>query len=334
MLVATALAFACGRTPQIAPGQTGPASYYQTAPGADMSPALERVFGSVHQIEFTADYVTYEFDERSGVTEGDIVVSGFEARADTSFSETVTKAGTATVISRSGNRLTLLTVSHVVHFPDIRFRYYDERPARAVNVADPRRRVASASVRTAERGRLMPRSGPVPFHVRARDDHHDLALLRLDLPSQAEAERFPVLTLATGDARRLSWGSFLYVLGHPRGYPMVTRAIVSSPDWDGRGAFITDGIWNEGMSGGVIVAMRGETGALELVGLARASAAERVIRILPDTTGITPGSPTMRYDGPLFVETGLRAQYGIALPVTMTTITEFLRQHGVTLRRD
>ena len=32
-----------------------------------------------------------------------------------------------------------------------------------------------------------------------------------------------------GDASRLTWGSFVYVLGYPQGYPMVTRGIVSLP---------------------------------------------------------------------------------------------------------
>jgi hypothetical protein len=307
-------------------------SYYLTAPGHDVSPELEDLIRSVHQIEYTADYITYTFDEASGVTEGDIYAGGFESRADTTYLETLAKAGTATVIARSVNRLTLLTVAHVVRYPRLRFQFYEAPAGQLSNVSDMRRRVASASVRTAERGRLLPRSGPLPFEVEAIDERTDLALLRLVLPARSDPTQFPALEIDAGNARRLSWGSYLYVLGYPRGYPLVTRMIVSSPDRDGQGAFITDGIWNEGMSGGLIVAIRGNTGALELVGLARASAAEREFRLVPDTVGIAPGAPTIRYDGPLWLEAGLRPTYGIALPIAMTSIDEFLRAQGVVLR--
>jgi S1-C subfamily serine protease len=321
-----------GCTAPIVTTQPPARSYYLTAPGYDVSPELEELFRSVHQIEYTAEYTTYTFDEAAGVTEDDIYAGGFEARADTSYSETLAKAGTATVIRRSVNRLTLLTVAHVVRYPEFRFQFYEDAPGRRSRASDVRRRVASASVLIAERGHLLPRSGPLRFEVQAMDERLDLAMLRIDLSGRVEADRFPAVALDAGNARSLAWGSFLYVLGYPRGYPLVTRMIVSNPDRDGQGGFITDGIWNEGMSGGLIVAIRGNTGALELVGLARASAAEREFRLVPDTAGIVPGAPTFRYDGPLWLETGLRPTYGIGLPIPMTSIEGFLRAHRVVLR--
>jgi len=315
----------------MAPAQPGPQSYYLTSPVYDTSVELDRVFASVRQIRFTAEYETYVFDERSGVTESDVLAGQFKSRADTVFAETLTKSGTAVIIAHSGIRLTLLTVNHVVRFPPVRFEYYEEEPGRT-GARDTPRRVASASVRTAERGLLLPHPGPRPFEVLARDERNDLALLGLDLGEFSDESRFAALRLDAGDARRLSWGSFVYVIGFPQGYPMVTRAIVSNPDWDGRGSFVTDGIWNEGMSGGLIMAVRAETGNLELVGLARASAAERELRLRPDTTGIGPGVSALRYEGPLYVETGLRIQYGITLPVSMNFVRDFLDREKVSLR--
>lgn len=326
------LALACACTAPALTQQASARSYYLTAPGQDMSPELERVFGSVHQIEFTAEYTTYVFSEGSGVTEADIYAGGFESRADTSFTETLAKGGTATVISRSGNQLTLLTVGHVVRYPAFRLQFMEDVPATRRSPSDMRRPVASASIRGAERGRLLPRSGPLRFEVMATDVNADLALLRLDLPDRIGPERFPALELDAGNSALLAWGSWLYVFGYPRGYPLVTRMIVSSPNRDSRGAFISDGIWNEGMSGGLIVAIRARTGALEFVGLARASAGEREVRLIPDTTGIRPGSPVTRYDGPLWLEIGLRPTHGIALPVPMTAITTFLENQGIRLR--
>lgn len=321
-----------GCTGRVGQPQTTPQSYYRTAPAGDTSRELDRVFRSIQRIEFTAEYVTYEFDERAGVTEADILAGAYESRADTSYSETLTKSGTATVIGRSDRRLTLLTVNHVVQFPPVQFHYFEEGRDRGARARDATRPVAAASIRVAERGLMLPRGVLLPYTVTARDERADIALLRVDLDSGVDADRFPVLELGIGDVRRLSWGAFVYVLGYPLGYPMVTRAIVSNPDWDGQGSFITDGIWNEGMSGGPIVAIR-DAGRLELIGLARASAAEREIRIRPDTTLVTPGSTGVRYDGPLFVDAGFRFHYGIGLPVSLPSITAFLQREGVSLRR-
>jgi len=68
------------------------------------------------------------------------------------------------------------------------------------------------------------------------------------------------------------------------------------------------------------------------VGLARAGAAEREIRIRPDTTALGEGLEIRRYDGPLYVQSSLRIQYGISLPVSMSVVGEFLVRNGVLLR--
>jgi hypothetical protein len=218
----------------------------------------------------------------------------------------------------------------VVHLPALRISYYDEGSRRAA--APGPRRVASASVRTSERGTLVPHPGRGPLEVLARDEQQDLALLGMELGELSDTTLFPALALNSGDPKRLSWGSFLYVLGYPAGYRMVTRSVVSSPNWDGRGAFISDGLWNEGISGGLILAVRGETGRLEPVGIARAGAAQSEVRLQPDTVAAEQGTETRRYQGMLYVESVLRIQYGITLPVSMTAIDLFLDRNRTTLR--
>lgn len=332
-LVALAVAAGCVAR-AVTPRETARPDYL-TAPVYAASAELERAFQSVHRIAFTARYTTYLFSEASGVTEGDVSRGGFEARADTSFAQTISKAGTATVVSRFGSRVTLLTVSHILRAPALRVRFYEDPAGTGRRLTDRSRRVASASIRVAEQGWLVPRFGdPLPLEVDAMDERDDLALLHADLPSQINPQRFPVLHVDAGDAHRLAWGSFLYALGYPHGYPLVTGMLVSSPNRDGDGAFVCDGIWHEGMSGGLILAIRASTGALELVGLARANAADSEIRLVPDTTGITPSSTILLFNGPLWLEPGLRSVFGIALPIPVTTIQRFLRKEEVQLGGD
>jgi len=321
ILVAAGVASSCASPVRVISPEGRTQAYYQTAfPSHDTSGELAEAMRAVKQISYTAEYVTYLFTYEEGVTEADALAGDVSARAIESFPEAQSKAGTATIIGRSLDRITLLTTHHVVYLPPVLLQFYEEegRPSHPP-------RVASASYRISEVGGLLQHPDLGSFEVLARDDVNDLAILGMRLRNWSVASDYPPLRLRIGDPRRLSWGSFVYVLGFPRGYPMVTRAIVSDPDRDGRGSFFTDGLWNEGISGGMILAVRGETGELEPVGLARAGAADRELRLLPDTTGISVHSDLVRpYAGPLYLESFLRIQYGITLSVPMTAVSEFL----------
>lgn len=331
ILLASGVVASCAPAPRVISVDGRSQAYYQTSfPIHDTSRDLEDAVRSVKQISYTAEYITHLFTWDEGVTEADLLAGDVSPRAARSFSEVQSKAGTATIIGRSMDRITLLTTHHVVHLPEVVVSYYDQEPGQRRSRA---RRVASVSYRTSELGGLLQHPDLGPFEVVARDDVNDLAVLGMRLREWSDAAQYPPLRLAIGDARRLSWGSFVYVLGFPRGYPMVTRAIVSDPDRDGRGAFFTDGLWNEGISGGMILAVRGETGALEPVGLARAGAADRELRLLPDTTGIPVDQDLVRpYDGTLYLESFLRIQYGITLSVPMTVVNEFLSDSRALIR--
>ena len=79
--------------------------------------------------------------------------------------------------------------------------------------------------------------------------------------------------------------------------------------------------------------MRGESGNLEPVGLARAGAAEPEFRLQPDTTGFSAAAGgSQRYTGTVFIESILRIQYGITLSVSMTLATDFLSRNEALLR--
>jgi hypothetical protein len=116
---------------------------------------------------------------------------------------------------------------------------------------------------------------------------------------------------------------------------MVTRAIVSDPDRDLRGGFLLDALWNEGVSGGPILAVRGEGGDFEWVGVARSGVASRELRVQPP--GVEPlftedPELVMLYQGPLAVESVARIQYGLTIPVAMGRIRDFLERNREAVR--
>lgn len=307
-------------------------AYYQTAfPFHDTSRDLERAFRSLRQIVFTATYETYEFAPGARVTERDALDPDVLATAQTRYTDQQSKTGTAVIIARTDRRVALITNDHVVRYPPVRIHFADDDAPRQRRET---RRVASVSIRRAELGGLTGHPGAGPLRVLARDSAADLAIVEVRLPELAVPERFPPLTIAPGNPRRLSWGSFVYVLGFPGGHPMATRALVSDPDRDRAGGFLTDGLWNEGISGGVVLAIRGDDGALEWVGMTRAGAGESEVRLQPADPELIDPDLAIRYDGPVYAEPTLRIRYGITYSVPMPTIRAFVHRHGALLRQD
>lgn len=319
----------CG--PRVLVVERGPQAYYQTAfPGHDTSRELERAFRSLRRVVYTAEYQTYLFSADAGVTEGDLDDPAILERAAEQSSDLHSKTGTAVIIARTDRRVALVTNDHVVRFPPFRVHYFDEDVTRRPRAS---RRVASFSVLTGEWGRLAEQSDLGRINVLARDSAHDIAIFDVRLPP-GDAERdFQPFSAAPGEPRRLSMGSFVYVLGYPGGYPMVTRAIVSDPNRDGRGGFLTDGLWNEGISGGAILAVRGDDGGLEWVGMTRGGAGSRELRLRPGDHDQTAEEFAVLYDGPIYAESTLRIQYGITLSVSMTALRSFVGEHRELLRR-
>ncbi|MGH2392330.1 MAG: S1 family peptidase [Candidatus Limnocylindria bacterium] len=320
--------------PSCAPRQIiverAPQAYYQTAfPLLDASRQLERIHESVKRVHFTAEYQTFVFTKEAGVTSADNLLSpAVLALAVDTLIEVQSKSGTASILARARRGMALLTNQHVVHYPAVRIQYFDERPARVRSRSTPRH-VASVAIRTQDRGTLPDHPNLGRFEVLVRDSVNDLALLEVRFREDSDTAAFDAMPVAPGDPERLSWGSFVYVIGYPRGYPMVTFGIISDPNRDRTGSFLTNGLWNEGISGGAILAVRGDTGRLEWVGIARAGAGAAEIRLQP-LAGETADELDLPlvYEGPLFVESVLRIQYGITFSVPMTLIRSFVSDNG------
>jgi hypothetical protein len=314
------LAASCTR--QYLVSDAGPQSYYQTGfPIRDTSEELERIVQSVHRIGVTAYYTTYRFAREDSVTESMVRDPRTLERAREQYTIDHSKAGSASILALDERGVTLLTAHHITRTPDtlvVHFR--DVRGA-----TDAGRPVESISIRTRQENFVSGLPGRAPFRVVAADSGIDLALIRADLPG---ADRWPglrVLRTSMGDASRLTWGSFVYVIGYPRGYRMVTRGIVSDPGYAADDAFLLDGLFNRGISGGLILAVRGDTGALEWVGIARASAAQTEYRLMPERRDASEEGLLLPYEGQLYMELASRIEYGVTFPVPATAIRRFLQ---------
>lgn len=315
------------------PTDRGPQAYYQTGfPTHDLSGQLEETFRAVKRIRVTGVYDHYSFSPGTAPLEGDPLGAEVMARAVDTFTNSTSREASAVQIARANRRVTLLTNQHAIHFPDTVVEYA-EVAGRPRTATPGRRYIERVSVKRDQYNLIMDRAGIQPFEILARDPSADLALLGASYPIGTESLDLHVLQVQVGDADRLSWGSFVYVVGHPGGYPIVTRGIVSDPRREATSSFLVDGLWNEGISGGPILAVRGEDGTLEWVGIARAAAGRIEHRLVPDPEAIQDRDQRLLYEGRIYLEEVQRILYGISLSVPMTTIREFVDRNRADLRR-
>lgn len=311
-----------GCTRHYSVSSAGPQAYYRTgSPIHDTSQQLARIADALRRVGVTAYYTTYRFAQDDSITDADLRDARTYARARERYDFDQSKVGSATIIAVGTGGVTLITNDHVIRTPDtviVHFRSDPRTPTAAASL------VESVSIRTGQRSFVHGMPDPVPFAVSARDSAADLALITVPLPSADRVRGLEPLHVAMGDAARLSWGSFVYILGFPRGHRMVTRGIVSDPGYRPDDAFLIDGLFNRGISGGIILAVRGDTGALEWVGLASAASAEPDDRLRPEVLDLDDAGLLVPYEGPLYVERASRIAYGVTYPVSITLIRRFL----------
>ncbi len=313
----------------------GPQAHYQTAfPGRDVSGQLEETFSAVKRIQVTGVYDHYRFSPETAPLEGDPLGEDVLARAVDTFRSSTSRGASAVQIGRAARGVTLLTNQHAISFPDTVVEYA-EAVGRGHSPAPGRRPIERISVKRDQHNVVIDRVAVQPFEILARDASDDLALLGASYPLPTEGRVLSLLSVRGGDSDRLSWGSFVYVLGYPGGYPMVTRGLVSDPRRELTPSFLIDGLWNEGISGGPILAVRGDDGSLEWVGIARAAVGKTEYRLVPDPETIEDQDQDQRllYEGRIYLEEVQRILYGISLAVPMNTIRAFMDRNRADLER-
>ncbi len=327
-------------------GGLGPQAYYRTGfPIRDVSEALERASPLVVHVLVQRSYQTYLFAEDGAPTTAHLESPGSDVRSlavDSVLSREST-VSTGVVIASSPMRLTILATDHSTHFPDTIVSTFGRE--RTDSGPDPdQQAIERLSIKIRQENSV---SGPRyvdPFEILARSEAQDLALIGVTFPEDVgpclgpglvdpciAADRLPP-ALTTGDPRRLSLGSFVYVHGYSAGAKMLTHAIVSEPNQGLDASFLIDGLWNEGMSGAPILAVRGDAGGLEWVGIARAASARTEYRLVAEERAELSQDPRRPYEGPVYLQPTQEIRYGVTFSVPMTVIRRFLDEHQTLLQ--
>ncbi len=301
--------------------------YDSEFPYRSSSQELHKVIQSVKRLNCIAYYKSYVFPEGSQVRLQDINPGIIKKLAEKKiyFNNSVT--GTATIVLVNGNQVAALTCAHVVDFPDTIVAYFLEdgnRPSEFVQSIAFKERQSNIIPELPERGEL---------EILAMDPKSDLAILGKTFHTTIPPDIVP-FSFPLGKAKELDWGNFVYMFGYPKGYPMITRGIVSDPDRDNRGSFLVDALFNRGFSGGIVLAIRDGVPNFELVGIANSVAADAEYVLTPGKNyNLSVYDPHIPFTDDIYVQFKKNINYGITFVIPTETIREFIRRNLPELER-
>ena len=306
--------------------RSSPTDTYTTAfPTQDVSKDLQRIQESVKRISSTAIYVTYYFEDRL-VRPSEVQRSDPDAISSSKMTNTESTAGTAVSVYSNTLRIALLTNAHVVTFPDTIITYIDREGI------PPDTYVGSIKIKKSQNYLIYDLPNVGSFDVIASDAIADLALLRVSQNNFPELSA-PSLPLRAGNAKDLRAGSFVYIMGYPKGYSMITRGIVSEANRNEEGDFLTDALFNRGISGGLMLASRDNFSTLEWVGMTNSAVGQSSHYLVPDPVKANEYRSFEAYTDSIYVEEKVQITYGITQAIPINRIRTFLRDHGDKLRR-
>lgn len=289
------------------------------------SKQIGEVARSIKKIHCIAEYKTYIFPHEMKVTE-DMIDRKF-LRQDNIIKQFDSESviGTATVIFYNGERIGLLTSAHIVNYPDTIIGYYEVFKKGEIET------IQTFSVKSRQLNYVRDLPISKNLKILAIDEHQDIAILGEEVDKDRKRE-VHVFNYPMGDSDELEWGSFVYIMGFPSGYQMITRGIVSTPGGKHKKNFLIDALFNKGISGGIVLAIRDGVPNFEMVGMAKSVAANYENIIVPEEEShVRKYNPSMPYEGNTYVKVKKNINYGITYSVASNSIKDFIQEHQLEL---
>jgi hypothetical protein len=296
----------------------GDGKYDSEFPYSSTSDELKKISETIQRVNSTAFYKIYIFSEEDNFTLNDLKniklddVAAEEALADNSSSGTA-----VTVYSENGN-VALLTCAHTLTFPDTIIAYKLDDQGSSTNYVE--------SISLKEKQVIYVAGFPEGSRVEilAIDNDLDIALIGRKYGVQSGIF-FPAFNYQLGSAKEVEWGTFVYLVGYPINFKIITKAIVSSPRRDDAGSFLVDAVINPGFSGGVVLAIRDGVPNFEFIGLVQWVPEEEESLIYPEIPKSKSSyNPILPYEGNLYVRKHSTIRYGIAKVIPVESIMTFV----------
>ncbi|OYT17822.1 MAG: hypothetical protein B7C24_00745 [Bacteroidetes bacterium 4572_77] len=292
------------------------------------SKQIGEIAKSVKKLHCIAEYKTYVLPFEAGVTKDMISKKLLRKLSVAKKFDSESVIGTATIISYDQEKIALMTSAHVVSYPDTVIGYYEGVEKEGKEIVH----TVSLKIRQLNYVRDIPTSKNLI--ILAKDDDLDFAILGQEVDPEKKQE-VHVFDYPMGNSDELEWGSFVYIMGYPSGYQMITRGIVSVPGGKHKKNFLIDALFNKGISGGVVLAIKDGVPNFELVGMAKSVAANYENILVPEQEShMKQYNPNTPYDGDFYVKIKKEINYGITYSVASNSMREFIEQHRVELAEE
>ena len=294
--------------------------YDSEFPYNNSSKQLEEISNTIKLLNSIAFYTGYVFDSNSHYTAEDIKDLDFEKTAIEKVYFNRTASGTATIIYSDNEKIALLTVAHIVNFPDTIISHFVNPDGTFSDY------VQSISVKSNQSNYIPDLPHGSQLEIVAMDKSQDIAVLGTHVRT-AEILTLPKFDYPWGKSSELEWGSFVYVMGFPMNFKMISKGIVSKPTKE-KNSFLIDAVFNRGYSGGIVLAIRDGVPNFELVGLVRAvpSDYEYTIRPLIKEHDIDY-NPMIPYKGEIYVDKQQILKLGITKVLGIEAVEDFLEKN-------
>jgi len=271
---------------------------------------LDKVSQSIYRLNVISFYVSYLFDRSTHMTLAHLNKGDAEKQVVSRTVSNHSVLGTATVVYVDSDKAALLTCAHVVNAKDTVITYFPDSSGIIMRIA----------IKLNQKNYVAGLKSPIK--VLAVDDKHDIALLEASILPEQEVKMMP---FPVGKSSELDWGTFVYVMGFPKGYKMAESGIVSRPDKKSTGFFLTNAIFNRGISGGPVFAIRDGSSHFEWVGIASSSSVTDILYLRPDIDRNDVYSSSEPYKGSYLVGNKKMINYGVTFSVSMAEIVRFIK---------
>lgn len=293
--------------------------YDSEFPYKSSSKQLEAISNTIQRINCIAFYKAFILNEKSKITLSTLNDNSIKNSLKQNIFFENTSSGTATAISNENGYVALLTSAHIISFPDTIITYFSDENGQPTNY------VESISLKENQRNYIAGFPNKSIVEILLIDKKIDVAVVgnRFD---RSFATLLPVFDYPNGSAEELEWGTFVYVFGYPLSYKMISRAIVSNPDYDDRGSFLIDAVVNRGFSGGIVLAVRDGVPNFELVGMVQWMP-EETNYVLTPKNSVSGYSPIIPYSDEEYVAQQKSYIYGITKVIPIDLIKKFINDN-------
>lgn len=319
-LLLTSILWSCSRRsmPEAKPVFATDGKYDSGPPVQGASGQLDKAAQSIYRLNVISFYVSYTFERSTRMTLGRFDKGNAEQHAVSRTVSNHSVLGTATVVYVDSDKAALLTCAHVVDSKDTIITYFPDSSGVIMRVA----------IKLNQKNYVAGLENPM-VKVMAVDDKHDIALLKA---SVLPGEGVRMMPFPIGKSSELDWGTFVYVMGFPNGHKMVESGIVSRPD-NNNGFFLTNAIFNRGISGGPVFAIRDGAPHFEWVGIASSSSVTDILYLKPDIGKSDTYSKSKSYKGKILIDNKKILNYGVTFSVSMAEIIRFIKSIKPRLER-